>query len=91
MNKRRRPGRVLNALKKSIKKNKVHCINLIFTIFKDPVDVNKEQLRLFIRERCTSDYIYGDFDEIVIDTTYSPPRLTLIVERRGHWITLGSR
>lgn len=69
MNKRRRPGRVLTGLKKSIRKNKVHCINLVFTIFKEPVNVHRDQLRLFIRERCVSDYIYGDYDEIVIDTT----------------------
>jgi hypothetical protein len=64
MNKLQRPCQVLSELDKSIKKLKINCIGLIFTIFDHPVNAKPTELRIFVRKRVAKSY--GTYHDLVL-------------------------
>jgi hypothetical protein len=56
LNKIQRPGIVLCDDQKTIKRLKINCIGLVFTIFDHPVTSKPDDLHIFIRERVAKSY-----------------------------------
>jgi hypothetical protein len=73
MNKEERYGAVLNSLQKSIKSNKIKCRNLVFTIYDHKVEVNKKDLRLYVRRRDFKLDNYGPCQELLFECSDKNP------------------
>lgn len=64
MNKLQRPCQVLCESDKTIKKLKINCVGLVFTIFDHVVDAKPSDLRLFVRKRVAK--TYGTYNDLVL-------------------------
>lgn len=67
LNKIQRPGTVLCEDNKTIKRLKINCIGLVFTIFDHPVTCKPTDLHVFIRERIAKNY--AAYHDLVIEET----------------------
>jgi hypothetical protein len=65
LNKIQRPGEVLCDDAKTVKRLKINCIGLVFTIFDHPVQCKPSDLHIFIRERVAKNY--GTYHDLVIE------------------------
>ena len=65
LNKIQRPGIVLCEDNKTIKRLKINCIGLVFTIFDHAVTCKPTDLHIFIRERIAKNY--GAYHDLVIE------------------------
>ena len=66
LNKLNKPCKVLSEGNKTLKRLKVNCVALVFTIFKDPVTYKPHELRLFARERIGQGY--KNFEDLTVST-----------------------
>jgi hypothetical protein len=67
MNKAMKPSKVLCEDTKTIKKLKINCLGLCFTIFSEKVTCTPHELRLYIRERFQTDKSYGSYNELILN------------------------
>lgn len=55
------PTRAINSFTRSLKKEKTKVTKLFFTIEEEPIQVSKDDLFIYIRERKTEEYDYGEW------------------------------
>ena len=64
LNKLNKPCKVLSEANKTLKRLKVNCVALVFTLFAEQVQYKPHELRLFARERVGQGY--RNFEDLVI-------------------------
>jgi hypothetical protein len=65
LNKIQRPGVVLGEDQKTVKRLKINCIGLVFTIFDHELNSKPTDLHIFIRERVAKSY--DTYHDLIIE------------------------
>jgi len=66
LNKLNKPSKVLSEASKTIKRLKVNCIGLVFTIYEPPILCKPTELRIFVRRRINRE-AYQNYQELALD------------------------
>ena len=66
LNKLNKPSKVLSEVTKTIKRLKINCIGLVFTIYEPAIICKPTELRIFVRKRINRE-AYQNYQELALD------------------------